>query len=68
MITRVSESYSVAICRFVMSHPLVASAVIGATSIEQLKQQIAAAHQGSLPPDILEEIDLVHGQYPNPTP
>lgn len=49
-------------------HPLVTSAVIGATSPVQLHEQVDAAEQGPLPADLLAAIDKVHAQYPNPTP
>ncbi|KAK9817832.1 hypothetical protein WJX72_002852 [[Myrmecia] bisecta] len=54
--------------RFVLSHPLVASAVIGATSVDQLMQQVHAASQGSLDPGIMARLDEIHQQFPNPTP
>jgi aryl-alcohol dehydrogenase-like predicted oxidoreductase len=55
-------------CRFVLSHPLVASAVIGATSAEQLRQQLDAAEQGPLGGELMQEVDAIHQRYPNPTP
>eukprot|EP00198_Chlamydomonas_reinhardtii_P003783 XP_001693119.1 predicted protein [Chlamydomonas reinhardtii] len=69
--------------RFVLSRPLVASAVIGATSPEQLEELLRAAAQllpggGAggigegirewLPEDVLQRIDEIHERYPNPTP
>lgn len=57
--------------RFVLSHPLVASAVIGATSTQQLQEQIdAALCDGGAPLDagLLDEVYRVHQRYPNPTP
>lgn len=54
--------------RFVLSHPLVASAVIGATSTQQLQEQLEAARQGPLPKEALQQIAVIHQQYPSPTP
>lgn len=58
--------------RFVLEHPLVASAVIGATGVEQLKELVAFAGkiktQGKLDEEIRAAIDAVHARYPNPTP
>jgi aryl-alcohol dehydrogenase-like predicted oxidoreductase len=54
--------------RFVLSHPLLASAVVGASCLEQLQEVIAAAQKGRLSEEELEAIEEVHGLYPNPTP
>lgn len=54
--------------RFVLSHPLVASAVVGATSSEQLAELIACAQQPWLSEELRRELDAVHERYPNPTP
>jgi len=54
--------------RFVLSHPLVASAVMGATSTQQLQEQLEAARQGPLPEEALQQIAVIHQQYPSPTP
>lgn len=52
-----------------MSHPLVASAVIGASSIQQLQELLTAAGVGPLEnEELLKDIDSIHQQYPNPTP
>ena len=55
-------------CRFVLGHPLVASAVIGATCVPQLDELIDAATQPRLPDNVLQEIEAVHASYPSPTP
>jgi N-acetyltransferase 10 len=56
-------------CRFVLSHPLVASAVIGVSTIQQLQELLEAAVQGPLQDEqLLAAIDRIHQQYPNPTP
>lgn len=54
--------------RFVLGRPLVASAVTGVTSLQQLDQLADAASKGPLPGDLTEAIDEVHERYPNPTP
>lgn len=54
--------------RFVLAHPLVASAVIGATSSEQLAELIAAARAPPLEEELLEAVDAIHRRYPSPAP
>ncbi|KAI8476768.1 MAG: Aldo/keto reductase [Monoraphidium minutum] len=54
--------------RFVLSRPLVSSAVVGATSLEQLSQLLAAAAAPPLEPGVLAALDEVHARLPNPTP
>lgn len=45
----------------------VASNLVGATTMEQLKADIDSVDL-ELPPDVLAAIDAVHRQYPNPCP
>lgn len=45
----------------------VSSAIIGATSLEQLRENIAAG-QVELSADVLAEIEGIHLEYPNPAP
>jgi aryl-alcohol dehydrogenase-like predicted oxidoreductase len=52
---------------FALSRPFVTSAIIGATSLEQLKIDIDAAAL-KLPDDVLADIDQIHLDYPNPCP
>lgn len=52
---------------FVVSRPFVASNIIGATSMAQLKLAIDAAGV-TLSPALLEKIDLVHQMRGNPAP
>ncbi|GMP91185.1 hypothetical protein CsSME_00041990 [Camellia sinensis var. sinensis] len=52
---------------FVLKHPLVASAVFGATKLWQL-QQVLDACKMELNPEIIADIDKVHTTYPNPCP
>lgn len=55
-------------CRFVASHPLVASSVVGATTVEQLEEILQAAEQPWLELDVRQAVDAVHQRYPNPCP
>ncbi len=52
---------------FVNSRPFVASNIIGATTLEQLKENIESIHL-KLSRDVLAEIEQIHQQYPNPAP
>ncbi|GAQ90457.1 aldo keto reductasefinger RINkfl00642_0040 [Klebsormidium nitens] len=54
---------------FVLRHPLVASAVIGATSPEQLQELLTiATEQPPLSEDVMSGIDKIHRRYPSPAP
>ncbi|WP_354435571.1 aldo/keto reductase [Martelella mangrovi] len=50
---------------FVLSRPFVTAALIGATSMEQLKNNIAAADI-TLSDDVLHDIAMVHREFPMP--
>jgi aryl-alcohol dehydrogenase-like predicted oxidoreductase len=52
---------------FAVSRPFVTSAIIGATTLDQLKTDIAAAEL-KLSSDLLADIDQIHLDYPNPCP
>jgi aryl-alcohol dehydrogenase-like predicted oxidoreductase len=52
---------------FVNSRPFVTSNLIGATSLEQLRENIASA-EVKLSPEVLAEIDALHELQPNPAP
>ncbi|MCG2634735.1 MAG: NADP(H)-dependent aldo-keto reductase [Gammaproteobacteria bacterium] len=52
---------------FVLRQPFVSSAIIGATTLEQLQQNIDAA-QVKLSEEVLEAIDAIHNSIPNPCP
>lgn len=52
---------------FVTDRPFVTSNTIGATTMEQLAENIATADV-TLSADILAEIDAVHNRMPNPSP
>jgi len=52
---------------FVNSRPFVTSNLIGATSLDQLKENIASVDV-KLSQDVLDEIDALHQLQPNPAP
>lgn len=52
---------------FVRQRWFVSSTIIGATTLEQLQENIAS-HTVTLNQEILQEIDQVHQRYPNPAP
>ena len=52
---------------FAASRPFMTSVIIGATTMEQLKTDIAAAKL-KLSDDVLEDIEQIHLDYPNPCP
>ncbi|XP_077240591.1 uncharacterized protein LOC143881418 isoform X2 [Tasmannia lanceolata] len=52
---------------FVLKHPLIASAIFGATKPWQLREVLEAC-KVDLTTEIINEIDKVHTMYPNPCP
>jgi aryl-alcohol dehydrogenase-like predicted oxidoreductase len=52
---------------FAVSRPFTTSTIIGATTMEQLKTDIDAAEL-KLPDNLLEDIEQIHLDYPNPCP
>ena len=52
---------------FVNTRAFVTSNIIGATKMEQLKENIESANQ-LLPNDLLEKINEIHELIPNPAP
>ena len=52
---------------YINSRPFLTSNIIGATTMEQLKSNIASAGI-TLNSDVLKEIEKIHVQYPNPSP
>lgn len=52
---------------FVHQRWCVSSAIVGATSVEQLRQNLAAA-EAVLPPEVLEGIEAIHLLHANPAP
>ena len=51
---------------FVRSRPFVTSAIVGATTMEQLQSDLGAAEL-ELSPEILTEIEAVYKELPDPT-
>ena len=52
---------------FVSGRPFVTSNIIGATTLEQLKENIDSIHT-KLDEDTLKEINIIHSKIPNPSP
>jgi aryl-alcohol dehydrogenase-like predicted oxidoreductase len=52
---------------FVAARPFVASTIIGATTLEQLGENIAAC-ETSLAEEVLQQIEALHLRYSNPAP
>ena len=52
---------------FVNSRPFVTSNIIGATTMEQLKENIESVNI-ELSDEILNKIDVIHNNNPNPSP
>lgn len=52
---------------FVRQQPFVTSVLIGATSMAQLKSNLAS-HELALGAQVLKDLDAVHRAYPNPCP
>ena len=52
---------------FVNTRPFVTSNIIGATTMEQLKENIDSINI-ELTDEIMEKINLIHNNNPNPSP
>lgn len=52
---------------FVNSRPFVGANIIGATSLEQLNENLASV-EVALSEDVLQSIEEIHERYPNPCP
>jgi aryl-alcohol dehydrogenase-like predicted oxidoreductase len=52
---------------FVNTRPFLCSNLIGATSLQQLKENIASINI-TLSPDVLSRLEAIHQRYPNPCP
>jgi aryl-alcohol dehydrogenase-like predicted oxidoreductase len=52
---------------FVNSRPFLTSNIIGATSMEQLKTDIASVDV-TITPELAERIDAIHQRHGNPCP
>jgi len=54
---------------YVNSRPFLTSTIIGATTMKQLKADIASIHlELDMDEEVLEGIEAIHQQYPNPCP
>ncbi len=66
-----AKSYGISIAQlslaFVNSREFVTSNIIGATNIDQLKENISSIDI-ELNKEILEKVNLIHDDYPNPAP
>lgn len=52
---------------YINSRPFVTANIVGATTMEQLKENIASLRL-TLSPEILREIETIHSDHPNPCP
>ncbi|MEH6658710.1 NADP(H)-dependent aldo-keto reductase [Leeuwenhoekiella marinoflava] len=68
---KVAEKHNLSLAQmalaFVTDRPFMAANIIGATSLEQLKENISSVDL-KLTPEILEDIEAVHTAIPNPAP
>jgi aryl-alcohol dehydrogenase-like predicted oxidoreductase len=66
---KIAEDHNLSLAQmalaFVNQQPFVTSTIIGATSLEQLKENIASI-EVNLSKDVLEAIEAVHQDMPNP--
>ena len=67
----IAQKYNISLCQmalaFVNSRPFVTSNIIGATTIEQLKENIESIDV-NLCEEIIDEINNIHDGIPNPAP
>ena len=67
----IAKKYNISLCQmalaFVNTRPFVTSNIIGATTIEQLKENIESVDI-NLSDEIIEEINNIHADIPNPAP
>ena len=52
---------------FVNSRPFVTSNIIGATTMDQLKENVESV-EIELTKEVIEKINLIHNDNPNPSP
>ena len=68
---QISKKYNISLAQlslaFVNQQPFVTSNIIGATTIKQLKEDIESTNI-ELSSEIIDEINLVHKNNPNPAP
>lgn len=68
---KVAEKYGLSLAQlslaFVNTRPFVTSNIIGATSMDQLKENISSIDI-EITPEIMEDINAIHKSIPNPAP
>jgi aryl-alcohol dehydrogenase-like predicted oxidoreductase len=68
---KIAEDHSISSAQmalaFVNQQPFVTSTIIGATNLEQLKENIGSIHL-TLNDEVLKAINAVHAEIPNPAP
>ena len=68
---KLSKEYNITMVQlahaFVNSRPFITSNIIGATTMEQLKENIGSINV-SLTEEMMEKINLIHNNNPNPSP
>ena len=68
---KIAQKYNMSLCQmalaFVNTRPFITSNIIGATTIAQLKENIGSINI-SLSEEIIEEINNIHDDIPNPAP
>ena len=68
---KIADKYNLSLTNlalsFVNDRPFVSSNIIGATSIDQLKENIESINV-KLSDEIIKEINLVQEMHPNPAP
>ena len=68
---KISKKYKISLAQlslaFVNQQPFVTSSIIGATTMDQLKEDIGSINI-ELSSEIIDEINLVHKNNPNPAP
>ena len=68
---KISKKYKISLAQlslaFVNQQPFVTSSIIGATTMDQLKEDIGSINI-EISSEIIDEINLVHKNNPNPAP
>ena len=71
LIQEITKEYNITMVQlahaFVNSRPFITSNIIGATTMEQLKENIGSIDI-SLTEEMMEKINLIHNNNPNPSP
>ena len=68
---KLSKEYNITMVQlahaFVNSRPFITSNIIGATTMDQLKENIGSINI-KITKEMMEKIDLIHNNNPNPSP